>query len=113
MTGEVRRPLSYRALWSLLLAIAAVGLPWTGVALHAAGHQGWSRATHAWMAAHWVFALLFTVGASGHVVVNGRALLRHLRLASRALPLSREAVTALLITGGLLLLAVGHTRLMG
>jgi hypothetical protein len=80
----------YRAFWALLLALATPGLAWTGIALHAAGHQGFTRATHAWMAAHWILALLFLVGAAGHIVLNGRVLLRHLRgLAARVLPFSR------------------------
>jgi hypothetical protein len=112
VTGELRRPFSYRAFWSLLLAVTGLGLPWSGVELHAAGHHGWTTATHAWMAVHWVSALLFMIAVVGHVVMNGRVLLRYVRgLASRVLPLSREAVAALAITTGLLLLAVGHTRL--
>ncbi len=114
MSEKRREPFNYRAFWSLLLAVTALGLPWSGVVLHAAGHRGWTPATHAWMAAHWVFALLFAVAVTGHMVVNRRALLRYVRgLAARVLPLSREAVTALAITAGLLLLAIGHTHLGG
>ncbi len=112
MTEDRRERFNFRAFWSLLLTVTALGLPWSGVALHAAGHEGWTRATHAWMAAHWVFALLFTVAVTGHIVVNRRALLRYVRgLAARVLPISREAITAVAITAGLLLLALGHTRL--
>jgi uncharacterized membrane protein YidH (DUF202 family) len=64
------------------------------------------------MAVDWAFALLFMIAAVGYLVMNGRAWLRYLRgLASRVFPLSREAVAALAITAGLLLLAGGHTRL--
>jgi hypothetical protein len=106
------RRFDYRAFWSVLLAVAAPGLGWTGLSLHAAGHGGWSEGTHAWMAAHWVLAVLFLAGASGHLFLNGRALLRHVarRTANLRAP-SREALTALAITTALLLLAVGHTWL--
>lgn len=114
MTDGIRRPFNYRAFWSLLLAVTGLGLPWTGVELHAAGHGPPTAAGHAWMAAHWVFAVLFTVAVLGHVVMNGRALLRYFRgLALRVVPLSREALIALGVTAALLLVAVGHTRLDG
>jgi hypothetical protein len=104
------QPFNYRAFWSVMLAVATPGLCWTGLCLHAAGHGGWAEGTHAWMAAHWVLALLLLAGASGHLFLNGRALLRH--VAGRAAHLhapSREALAALAITTALLLLAVGHT----
>ena len=114
MSEASRKPFSYRAFWSLQLAVTAPGLPWSGIQLHAAGHGGWTPAAHAWMAAHWVLALLFTVAAAGHLVLNGRALLRYARgLAARVPPLSREGMVALTLTAGLLFLAVGHTRLGG
>lgn len=112
MTGGARRRFDFRAFWSVLLAATIVGLPWTGIVLHAAGHAGDAGAVHGWMAAHWALAVLFTSAALGHLVLNGRALVRHLRgLVGRAIPVSREALTALAITAALLALAVGHTAL--
>lgn len=111
MTPATRRPFNYRALWSLLLAASLPGLPWSGIALHSAGHGGWTTSTHAWMGIHWVFALVFTAGAVGHLVLNGRALLRYMRSPSaRTLILSREALVALVVSAGLMLLALGHAR---
>ena len=111
MTKTPRRPFSFRAFWALLLAVTVIGLPGSGVELHLTGDGGWTTARHAWMAVHWVFALLFVVAAVGHVVLNGRALLRHLRgLGAWVLPFSWEAIAVLAITAVLLLLAVGHTR---
>jgi hypothetical protein len=111
MTQQRQRSFDYRAFWSLLLAVSGIGLPWSGVELHVAGHGGWTRATHGWMAVHWVFVLLFLVGVAGHLVLNRRALVRYFRGAvPRGLPFSREALTALAITAGLVLLAIGHVR---
>jgi hypothetical protein len=112
MTRVPGRPFSYRAFCSVLLAVTALGLPWSGIELHAAGHGGWTRATHAWMAVHWAFAMLFLVAVAGHLAANGRALLRHVRgRAAAMLPPSRETLAALVIVTGLVLLAVGHAAL--
>ncbi len=112
MTADRHERFSYRAFWSLLLTVTALSLPWSGVVLHTAGHEGSTGATHAWMAVHWAFALQFTVAVAGHIVVNRRALLRYFQgLSARVLPLSREAITALAVAAGLMLLALGHTRL--
>jgi hypothetical protein len=64
------------------------------------------------MAAHNTLAVLFVVAVVAHAALNWRPLLRHVRgLSARALPLSREAVTALAITAALLLLSLGHVRI--
>ena len=114
MTLEVRRHFNYRAFWSLLLAVTGLGLPWSGIELHAAGHQRGIGVGHPWMAVHWSLAALFMIAMVAHVVMNGRVLLRHARgLAAGMLPLSREALAVLAIATSLLLLGVGHTRLDG
>jgi len=111
---SVRKPFDYRAFWSLLLAATAVGLPWTGIENHLHGFEGPTVERHAWMSAHNVLAVLFTVSVAAHLAMNGRALLRHARgLAVRILPLSREALVAVGLTAGLLLLAVGHAAVAG
>ncbi len=110
----IRRPFNYRAFWSLLLAAAVIGLPWTGLENHLHGFDGITVERHAWMSAHNVLGLLFVIAVVAHVIMNGRALLRYARgLAARVLPLSREAVVAVALTAGLLFLAVGHAQLAG
>lgn len=110
----VRKSFNYRAFWSLLLAVTAIGLPWTGIENHLHGFDDLSVERHAWMSAHNILATLFVVAVVAHVVMNGRALLRHTRgLAARVLPLSREAMLALALAGGLLFLAVGHAQVAG
>ncbi len=112
MTGVARRPFHWRAFWSLLLAATVVGLPWTGIENHLLGFDGLTVQRHAWMSAHNVLALLFAVAVVAHVVLNGRALLRHARgVASRLV--SREALVAVALTAGLLFLVVGHAQVAG
>ncbi len=108
------RPFNARAFWSLLAALTLVGLPWTGIELHLHQADPLTFERHAWMAAHWTLAALFTVAVVAHAVLNFRALSRYARgLAARILPVSREALTALALTGALLFVAVGHTVLAG
>ncbi len=112
MNDTAKRRFSWRAFWSLLLVLTAVGLAWTGIQNHELGFDGPTVARHAWMSAHNALALLFLAAVTGHAVLNGRALLRHARGLAARLP-SREAVTALVLTAGLLFVAVGHAQLAG
>jgi polyferredoxin len=114
MTEATKKPFNYRAFWSLLAAITVVGLPWTGIENHDHQFEGLTAARHGWMAAHNILATLFVVAVVAHVVLNWRTLLKHARgLMGRVVPLSREALVALAVTAGLLLVFVGHTRLAG
>ncbi len=112
MSEITERRFRWRAFWSLLLLPTAVGLAWTGLQNHELGFDALTVTRHAWMSAHNALALLFLTAVTGHVVLNGRALLRHARGLAARLP-SREAVAALLLTAGLLLVAVGHARMAG
>ncbi len=112
MNETTTRRFRWRAFWSLLLVLTAVGLAWTGIQNHELGLDGLTTARHAWMSAHNALAFLFLTAVTGHVVLNGRALLRHARGLAARLP-SREAVTAVVLTAGLLFLAVGHAQLAG
>jgi len=112
MTEVAKRPFNHRAFWSLLAAVTVIGLPWTGIENHLHQFEGMTMARHGWMAAHNILATLFVVSVVAHLVLNFRALARHARgAAGRLLPPSREALLALGIAAGLLLLFVGHTRL--
>jgi hypothetical protein len=109
MSETAKRRFSWRAFWSLLLLLTAAGLAWTGLENHELGFDGLTAARHAWMSAHNALALLFVVAVAAHVLLNGKALLRHARGTPRW-P-SREVVVALTVTAGLLFLTVGHAQL--
>ncbi len=113
MTEAIRKPFNFRAFWSLLLAVTAAGLLWSGIENHNHGFEGLTVARHAWMSAHNILATLFVVAVVAHVVMNGRALLRHARGLAARLFLSREALWALAVTAGLLFLSVGHAQVAG
>jgi hypothetical protein len=112
MSDTTKTPFRWRAFWSLLLIVTTVGLAWSGVQNHELGLDGLTTARHAWMSAHNTLALLFVVAVAAHVVLNGKALLRHAHGLAARLP-SREAMVALAVTAGLLLLAVGHAGIAG
>ncbi len=113
MTESTRRPFSWRAFWSLLLAVTVVGLAWSGLENHEHGFE-LTVARHAWMSAHNGLATLFVIAVLAHAVMNWRSLLRYARgLAARTLPLSREALVALAVTAGVLLLLAGHAQFPG
>ncbi len=113
-SGPKEKPFNTRAFWSLLAALTLLGLPWSGIELHLHQADPPSVERHAWMAAHWTLAALFTIAVIVHAVLNLRALARYARgLAARIVPVSREALTAVALTGALLLVGVGHTVLAG
>ncbi len=114
MTDATCKPFNYRAFWSLLAAVTVAGLPWTGIENHLHQLDTLTVERHAWMAAHNILATLFVIAVVAHLVMNYRPLLRYARgLVGRVLPLSREAIVALVLTAGLLLLFVGHAQLAG
>lgn len=114
MTDTKGKPFNGRAFWSLLAAVTLAGLPWTGIEVHLHQADPLTGDRHAWMAAHWVLAMLFTVAGTAHVILNFRVLSRYARaLPSRLVPASREALAAIVLTGALLLLGVGHAYLAG
>ncbi len=114
MADTKRKPFNGRAFWSLLAAVTLAGLPWTGIEVHLHHADPLSVDRHAWMAAHWVLATLFTVAGTAHVVLNFRALSRYARaLPGRLVPASREALVAIVLTGALLSLWVGHAYVAG
>jgi|GEM_PF-1698649 len=114
MTEPTRKPFNSRAFWSLLAALTLAGLPWTGLEVHLHQADPLFVDRHAWMAAHWVLAALFTVAGTAHLLLNLRALARYARaLPARLLPASREALLAIALTGALLFVGVGHAFVAG
>jgi hypothetical protein len=99
-----------RAFVSLVVAVAGLGLPLTGLFNHLLGTEGISPRRHFWMAAHNGLGILFTTFVVWHLVLNRRALLAHIRgVGGRWRSVSREILWAAALVAAVLLGAVGHT----
>lgn len=101
------QPFNKRAFVATMAAFSGIGLPVSGLANHVVGFEGLTLQRHAWMAAHNMMAIVFTVFVAWHIALNWRALSNHMRAAARAMP-RRETVLACAIVTGLLTFAVGH-----
>lgn len=109
MESRARR-FSTRAFVALVMTASALGLPVTGYMNHLYGLEAMSVARHAWMAAHNLLGVLFTVSAVCHAWINRRALLNDVRGArTRPGVVNREAVCAAALVLAALALFVGHT----
>lgn len=104
---ELERKFNLRAFTALMSAFSGLGLPVTGLVNHLYGFAPMSVERHAWMSAHNGLALLFTVFAVWHVVLNRRALWSYLRRPRARRP-NREAVVAGAVVALALLVFVGH-----
>jgi hypothetical protein len=105
---------SVRAFVVLMIAFSGLGLPVTGVFNHLYGFSPPSTARHAWMSAHNVLGLLFVGFSIWHVILNRRALWKHIRgVGARARRVNREAVLAGAVLALVLLLSVGHAFHVG
>jgi len=97
-----------RAFVALSLVLGGLGLPVTGIMNHV--HQTDPiTVRHGWMAAHNGLALLFVVFAIWHVVLNWKALVRHIGAGARQMLATREAIGATALVALVLVVAVGHT----
>lgn len=101
--------LNLRGFVILTASVAGLGLPITGLANHF--HQmdpmvSFSR--HAWMSAHTVLGVLFTVAVAWHAFLNRSMLLNRARGHAAGSGISREAAGAIIFVTVTLLLAVGH-----
>lgn len=94
---------------SLGVLFSGLALPITGLGDHLATDSSGQHAGFGWVVAHVAIGGLFVVFATWHALLNRRALLKYLR--SRAvrpkLP-SLEALAALVLVGGTLVLTVGR-----
>ena len=107
--ATVDRKFNLRTFAVLMITFSGLGLPVTGLANHLYGFAPPSVERHAWMSAHNVLALLFTVFAVWHVILNRRALWNHLQGLTARLPRAhREAVVAGAVVAVALLVFVGH-----
>lgn len=93
----------------LTATVSGLGLPLTGLANHL--HQMdpiFSSSRHAWMSAHTILGVLFTVSTVWHTILNRRMLLNHLRGHAPRPGIGREAVGAIVLVVVMLVLVVGH-----
>jgi hypothetical protein len=102
METEQKKPFNKRAFISVALFITGLSLPVSGIMNHSLGFEPLTPARHFWMSAHNMSGVLFIICAVFHIVLNWRALLRHMKNA-RHVVISREALAAIL----LLLVVVG------
>jgi hypothetical protein len=98
-----------RAFVASAAVISGIGLPVTGLGIHLSQAHPVTPSYHAWMTTHWSLGILFAVFTVWHVVLNRRALLRHLRGARpRIREVSREAALAITLVAVVLFAAVAH-----
>lgn len=108
MTGtELPRPFDRRAFVGVMAALTGISLPISGLFNHVHQFEPLTTARHAWMAAHNVMAVLFLAFAGWHVVLNRRAMWKHLQDKVKGTP-RREAVAAGAIVGIVLVAAIAH-----
>lgn len=111
--SPLTRPFNARAFVNLMLILAGLGLPVTGIANHYLGFAALTPQRHGWMAAHNALGLLFVASAVGHAWLNRRPLLGQIRaMGASAAGLGTEA----LLAGLILLLATlfaAHGFLVG
>jgi hypothetical protein len=110
----MKKPFSFRAFAALLMTFSGVGLPITGLANHYLAFDPMSVERHAWMTAHNVLAILFTVSAIWHIVQNRQAWARHLKGPAGRMPtISREAMYAFGLVFVVTCLMVSHAFFIG
>jgi hypothetical protein len=108
--APTKKALNQRAFVALVVLLAGVTLPLTGLANHLYQLAPITGSRHRWMAVHDSAGLLFVVFAVWHVVLNRRAIWNHVRgLAAQASLASRELLWATVLVSAVLALAVGHT----
>jgi hypothetical protein len=106
---ERKKTFNGRAFVALMIAFSGLGLPVTGIGNHLYGFAPLSVERHAWMSAHNVLGILFVVFSIWHVVLNRRALWKHIRNATSRIPMiSREALLAGAVVAVVVFVFVGH-----
>lgn len=98
--------------------LSGLALPVTGLLDHAAAGAS-TESGAGWTIAHVTLGAVFVGFCTWHIVLNRRALLRHLRAAGRSddrggVPLpSREVCAATALVGGVAVLVVTHALAQG
>jgi hypothetical protein len=109
MKDSGRKSFNLRGFAILTATVTGLGLPITGLANHLHQMQPMvSFSRHAWMAAHTLLGILFTVSAVSHAILNRRILLNYLRGHTARPGIGREAAGAIILVALTLMFAVGH-----
>jgi hypothetical protein len=104
----VQRSFNTRAFIAVMLFASGALLPVSGIMNHQLQMEPMTVARHLWMAVHNMSAVLFTVAAITHGVLNWKPMVRHIRNAAHTV-LTREAGTAVLLVIAVVGLFAGHT----
>ena len=89
---------NHRAFVAVMMGLAAIMLPVSGLLLHAYSEGEITSGGHSWFMLHILSGVLFVIFFIWHIVLNRRALAKHIKShISGIVPLSREAGLALII----------------
>lgn len=109
MNATSERRWNQRGFVALCALFSGLALPISGFADHLAGPSPAADTRVGWSIVHTSLGVVFVIFCTWHVVLDRRALLKHLRdrALHQALP-TRETLTAMTLIGGLLALTVTH-----
>ncbi len=109
MENTERKLFNLRGFFILTATVAGLGLPVTGLANHMLQMEPLiSFSRHASMAAHTILGVLFIASTVSHAILNRRILLNYVRGHATGPGITREAVSAIVLVGVMLFVAVGH-----
>ena len=109
-TNTGRKLFNLRGFLVLTATLSGFGLPITGLFNHLYQTEPLISVTrHAWMAAHWILGLIFTIATVSHAFLNRRVLFKYIRGTVSHLGIGRETVGAVTLLIIMLIFAVGHS----
>ena len=94
METQAKKTFNKRAFISVAMFVSLLGLPISGIMNHNLQFEDFSAERHFWMAAHNISAILFTILALSHIILNYRVLIKYIKKAKEA-TMSREAIFAI------------------
>ncbi|MFH1033687.1 MAG: DUF4405 domain-containing protein [Pseudomonadota bacterium] len=109
MKSSAKPSFNLRAFTALTAATAGLGMPLTGYANHLYQMSPMTVTRHAWMSAHTILGIVFSVVTIWHIVLNRHVLFNYAKdKALRTSHISREAILAVGVVGFFLFIALGH-----
>ncbi len=107
---ELRKtPINRRALTSLSMLFSFLWLPPSGIALHFTESASLEPVRHTLMALHNISALIFLVAATFHLVLNWKAMSKHLvSKATEYRTVRKEAAIAAVVVTTIIVLFAAH-----
>lgn len=108
--NDAKKPFNRRAFIAMMAALTGVGLPISGLLLHASSGGHFRGGGHVWTVIHVLLGILFTVFVTGHIILNRRPIGNYLKAnAAGRLPLSREACWAAIIMVAIVVVMLAHS----